>query len=216
MGVTTTTGLARSAAAVDPAALLPELSLEEFLEEVVPVARSLKEDTSAVGQDRYLHTLASFAVRLGDVAAPEWRSSGQGENTFIGANWAGDPFVVLHWRMEPGSVIRPHAHTYGNVCTVGLEGRARIRNFETLGPPEFESRETVLLRETARQQLTAGRISLVSLQHGYVHGFEAGPEGARGLDITTRLHDRQPTPYLELEEEAVDAGGGVFRGRWTE
>jgi len=192
------------------------VSLERFLEDVLPVARELVGDVSPIGEDRYLHTLASYAVALGDVAAPELRASAQGEGVEIGASWAGDPFVVLHWRMRPGAEIRPHAHTYGNVVTVGLEGRARVTNFETVEPPEFASDEHVLLRRTTDQILLPGRINLVPLSHGFVHGFRAGPEGARGLDITTRLRERQPTPYLVLEEEPVDAAAALFRGYWTE
>ncbi len=200
------------------ARLHPErrITLEEFLTEVVPVARELKADTSAVGEDRYLHTLASFAVRLGEVALPEMHPSGQGPNTFIGVSWGGDPFVVLHWRMEPGAFIRLHPHTYGNVVTVGLEGQARVRNFETLAAPDFESAAPVRLRLTNDQLLTPGRINLVPLSHGFVHGFQAGAAGARGLDITTRLRDKRPTPYLDVEENPVDGENRIYTGRWTE
>lgn len=194
----------------------PILSLEEFLEEVVPVARELKQDPSPVGEDRYLLTLASYAVRLGDVAQPEWRPSGQGEDTFIGVSWVGDPFIVLHWRMEPRSRIRLHAHTYGNVVTVGLEGQAQVRNFETLDEPDFDSSQAVRLRLTTSQILAPRSINLVPLSHGFVHGFQAGPQGARGLDITTQLRERRPTPYLELEETPVEPEDSIFMGRWTE
>ena len=192
------------------------VSLERFLEEVLPVARELVGDVSQVGEDRYLHTLASYAVTLGDIALPAMRQSGQGEGTEIGASWVGDPFVVLHWRMQPNAEIRLHAHTYGNVVTVGLDGSARVRNFETIEEPDFGSEEPILLRRTNDQVLLPGRINLVPLSHGFVHGFRAGPAGARGLDITTRLRDRQPTPYLDVEAEPTDAAAAVFRGHWTE
>src|SRR5262249_12573009 len=108
------------------------LSYEEFLKEVIPVAKKLVGDTSLVGQDHYLITLASYAVRLADAPVPEMRDSGQGvgPGTFVGLNPGGDPFNALHWRMEPGSAHRFHAHTYGNVVTLGLEGEVRVRNFE--------------------------------------------------------------------------------------
>jgi len=197
----------------------PSLTLEEFLEEVLPVARELRAELSARParrpEDRYLHTLASFAVRLGEVAPPErMNPTSQGEGVEIGANWGGDPFVVLHWRMPPNSVIRVHAHTYGNVCTLGLEGRARIRNYETVEALDTSVSEPVVLRQVADSRLDGGGVNLVPLSHGFCHGFEAGPEGARGLDITTRLAERQPTPYLELEEGWVDRGAGLVRGRW--
>ena len=187
----------------------PRLSLEEFLAEVLPVARELKAGLGAnpdrSPEDRYLHTLASYAVRLGDVPVPEMRPSSQGGETEIGASWVGDPFVVLHWRMAPGSAIRLHAHTYGNVCTVGLEGRARIRNYETVEPLDVTAEGPVELRRTTDQLLGPRRVNLVPLSHGFCHGFEAGSEGARGLDITT--------PGGGAPTDAVPAPGGGGRRR---
>ena len=195
----------------------PHVSLEEFLEDVLPVARALKQELDARPlrslEDRYLHTLAAHAVRLADVPLPELRPTPQGEGVEIGASWFGDPFVVLHWRMAPGSRIRTHAHTYGNVCTLGLEGRARVRNYETLEALEVTA-EDVRVRLTMDQVLEPGAVNLVPLSHGFCHGFEAGPEGARGLDITTRLSERKPTPYLVLGEGTADQVGRTYAARW--
>lgn len=190
-------------------------TLEEFLAAALPVARELVRDTSAAGQDVYLLTLASFAVRLGDVAAPEMKDSGQGAGTFQGFHPSGPPVAVLHWRMAPGSSIRFHPHTYGNVCTLGLEGEARVRNFEMAGARDFEARGTIRLRRTNDQILGPGRTNLVSLEHGYVHGFTAGPLGARGLDLTTKIREKGPFPWLEVGETPVDAARGIFEGRWV-
>src|SRR4030095_9212720 len=52
----------------------PRLSYEEFLKEVIPVAKRLVSDTSLVGQHRYLLTLASCAVRLAELPARPIRS----------------------------------------------------------------------------------------------------------------------------------------------
>ena len=193
------------------------LSLEEFLVVVAPAARELVADTTAAGQDRYLHTLARHAVRLAEVAEPaSWRDSGQGvgPGSWIGVHPGGDPFVVLDWKLEPGAVIRPHAHTYGHVCTVGLAGRARLRNYETVEAPDYEGEGPFAVRLTREQRLGPGDINLVSLERDFVHGFEAGPEGARGLDLTTRIRERRPTPYLVLETEPTTAGRAPLTARW--
>lgn len=192
-------------------------SLEDFLREVIPVAKKLVSDASLAGQDRYLHTLAAYAVRLTQVPVPEMKDSGQGAGpgTFIGFHPGGDPFAILHWRMEPGSIIRRHAHTYGNVVTVGLEGEVRVENFEMVGPRDFAAKGTFQVRKTHDQVLTPGAINLVSLERSYVHGFQAGPKGARGLDITTRIREKRPTPYLELSSKPVDAGLGLYEGSWV-
>jgi len=193
------------------------LPFDQFLRDVTPVAKSLVTDTSRAGQDRYLYTLASFAARLGDVPVPEMRDSGQGAGpgTFIGANPGGDPFTVLHWRMEPGSRIRHHAHVYGNVVTLGLEGQVRVSNFEALGQRDFAAKGTFKVVRTVDQILQPGSINVVNLERNYVHGFVAGPRGGRGLDITTRVRDKQPIPYLDVRAKPVDEALGIFEASWT-
>ncbi|MEW6210509.1 MAG: hypothetical protein AB1631_19235 [Acidobacteriota bacterium] len=192
------------------------ISYEDFLKEVIPVAKKLVADTSLAGQHRYLLTLASYAVRLADVSVPPMRDSGQGAGpgTFIGANAGGDPFVVLHWRMEPGSVIRPHAHTYGNVLTLGLEGEVRVENFEMMGARDFDAKGTFKARKTQSQILTPGQINLVNLERDYIHTFQASAKGGRGLDFTTRIKERRPTtPYLNLSSKQVEPG--VYEASWA-
>lgn len=140
-------------------------TLEEFLKRVVPVARELKADVSRAGQSRYLHAVANCAVMLGDVPMPEMRDSGQGigPGTWIGFNHGPDPFVVLHWRMEPDTSIRLHAHTYGNVVTIGLAGEVRVRNFEMVGARDFDKKEKFRVRRTVDQVLRPHDVNLVNL-----------------------------------------------------
>ena len=193
------------------------LSYEEFLKEVIPVARKLVSDKSLVGQHRYLLTLASYAVRLADVPVPPMRDSGQGASagTFIGANPGGDPFIVLHWRMEPGTVIRAHPHTYGNVLTLSLEGEIRVENFEMVGVRDFDARGTFKVRKTQSQVLTPGRVNLVNLERDYIHGFQASARGGRGLDITTRIREKRDTPYLSLSRKPAEREPDIYEASWT-
>jgi hypothetical protein len=195
-----------------------QLTYEEFLKEVIPVAKNLVGNASFAGQQRYLLALASYAVRLADVPVPSMRDSGQGAGpgTFIGSNPGGDPFVVLHWRMEPGSVIRPHAHTYGNVLTLTLEGEVLVENFEMVGARDFDAKGPFKVRRTQSQVLTPGQVNLVNLERGYVHGFRAGVRGARGLDFTTRIKERRATtPYLKLHGERGNAASELAEASWT-
>ena len=192
------------------------LSYEEFLKEVIPVAKSLVGDTSLAGQHRYLLTLASYAVRMADVPVPEMRDSGQGagRGTFIGGNPGGDPFNVLHWRMEPGSVIRPHPHTYGNVMTLGLEGEIRVENYEIMGARDFDAKGTFKVRKTHSQVLTHGEVNLVNLERDYIHGFQASAKGGRGLDITTRIKPKRETPFLNMSKTPIDIEQGIYEANW--
>lgn len=192
------------------------LSIEEFLAEAVPVAEAMLENPSLLGQDHYLLTIAALAVRLGPVAQPDFRETpAAGPGTFIGGSGAANPLVVLHWKMNPGSEIRRHAHTYGNVVTLGLEGATEIDNFEMMGERDYDSPKPFQVRRTLSQWLTAGSTNLVNLERNYIHGFRAGTEGARGLDITTRIHERRKTPYLVLGKQ-IEGDHGVFEGHWTE
>ncbi len=191
------------------------LGYDEFLAEAVPVAKQLVDDQSPLGERRYLHALAAVAVRMGEVGVPNMRPSGQGPEASIGVNPGGDPFIVLHWRIGPGGRIRTHAHTYGNVVTLGLEGAARVSNYELNGPADFETEQAFEVVQTADQLLVPGTINLVPLHAGYCHGFVAGPDGARGLDLTTRTRPRRDTtPYLVLGEQPADAEQRLWEGRW--
>jgi len=194
------------------------LTYEEFLKEVAPVARKLVGDISLAGQQRYLLTLASYAVRLADAPVPAMRDSGQGAGpgTFIGAIPGGDPFIVLHWRMDPGTIIRPHAHTYGNVLTLALEGEIRVENYEMVGARDFDAKGTFRARKTQSQILTPGQVNLVNLERDYIHGFQAGARGGRGLDITTRIKERrETTPYLNLSKRPVEIEPGIYEASWA-
>jgi hypothetical protein len=192
------------------------LDFDEFLAEAIPQARDLVGDTSRAGQDRYLLALASLAACLCDVPIPEmWETTAEGSpaKTFMGVNECDAPFNVLHWRLEPGAVIGLHPHIYGNVVTVQLEGEMHVENYEMVEERDFERKDPFTLRRSTDQVLLPGDVNLVSLEHNYVHGFTAGPEGARGLDITTIIREKKPTPRLVVGPER-DAARRLFEGRW--
>jgi hypothetical protein len=186
-------------------------TVEQFVREVTPTCRELVADTSARGQDRYLLTLASFAVRLGELAAPEAREVGPGYR--LGSHHGPDPFTVLHWVLEPRAVIRPHPHLYGNVVTLGLTGEALVSNYEQQGARDCQATAEITVVRVQEQVVRRGDVNLVSLERHYVHGFVAGPNGASGLDITTRVAPRVPTPTLEIGEP-LDVAARTFRAHW--
>jgi hypothetical protein len=192
------------------------LDFEDFLAEAVPLARELVEDTSRAGQDRYLHSLAALASGLRKVPVPEMRETSQGTSarTFLGANECDAPFTILHWRLEPGARIGLHPHIYGNVLTLCLEGEVRIENYEMVDARDFDAKEPFRVRRTNDQVLLPGAFNPLNLEHGYVHGFTAGPEGARGLDITTRIRPKRSTPTLVVGPQPMDERRAIFEGRW--
>lgn len=196
------------------------LSFEQFLAQANPVAQRLLGNASVSGQDKYLRSIAALASGLTNVPIPnKWNNTDQGETPEsyrIGFNPGGDPFRVLHWRLEPGAICRPHAHTYGNVVSIGIEGIVRVRNYEVVGGPNYEFDGTFLVRQTVDQLLGRGSMNLVSLEKNYIHGFVAGPDGARGLDITTPLKPRPAhgTPYLSIGKTKVDEFLNTYEASW--
>ncbi|MBK8096283.1 MAG: twin-arginine translocation signal domain-containing protein [Planctomycetes bacterium] len=195
------------------------LSYEEFLAEAVPLARRLVSHTERFGEDAYLFALAALAVRLRGVDEPELRRVNAAG---LPAHWIGAndtppdcPFTVLHWKLEPHGVVRPHPHTYGNVVTLGLEGEVRICNHETVAPADYAATTSFLLRRTNDQMLRRHDINLVPLHHGFIHGFVAGAEGARGLDITTRVRPKQPNFSVAIGAEPRDPARALFEGSWV-
>lgn len=193
-------------------------SYEQFLKDVVPIAKTLVANTTLAGQSKYLLTLASFAVQIDKMQEPKFRANGgkSGSQTYISGHPSPDaPFVVLHWKMEPNSVIRTHAHTYGNVVTLGLEGEIKIQNYEMVGEKNFEAGKTFKIKKTVEQILTAGKTNLVNLDENYCHGFQGGALGGQGLDITTRIKPIETTTaYLDLSKKPVDEVNGLYEGRW--
>ena len=196
------------------------LSYSEFLATANPLARDLVRDSTADGQDQYLRTIGALAARIDEVPLPAaFNNTNQGETPEsyqIGFNAGGDPFTVLHWRLEPGAICRPHAHTYGNVISVGLEGMERAANYEVVGEPNYEDDSVFEVRQTVDQLLGPGDTNLVSLERNYIHGFVAGPDGARGLDITTRLKPRpeHSTPFLEIGTNPLNEFLRTYEARW--
>lgn len=195
-------------------------SFEQFLALANPIAKDLVDDVSSGGQDRYLRSIAAMASNMHGVPVPaKWNFSDQGtspEAYAIGFNPGGDPFNVLHWRLEPGASCRAHAHTYGNVVTIGLEGIARVRNFEVVGGPDYTFGGTFQVRQTVDQILNPGSVNLVSLHRNYIHEITAGPDGARGLDITTRLKPRPDygTAYLSMGKTAANEFERILDASW--
>lgn len=187
-------------------------TVAEFVAAVAPVCKELLVDTSARGQDRYLLTLASFAVQMAAVPWPETSNKVKAGHE-IGSNHGPEPFTVLHWRLEPGVAIEPHPHIYGNVVTLGQEGSARVRNYDVVGARDYDAVAPFQVQCTVDQILRPGDINLVSLDRNSMHGLVAGPRGARGLDITTRIRAKRSTPVLVLGD-VVDADERVHAASW--
>ena len=90
----------------------------------MPAAAELHRDTSAQGQEAYLHLLAMMASRLKLATIPATklgRFEKHDPALFFGPSHLGKPFFIIEWRMEPGAVLPPHKHGHAEHCYV-VEG----------------------------------------------------------------------------------------------
>jgi hypothetical protein len=204
----------------DTASATGPLAWNEFLQYALPQAAKLHRDASPQGQDAYLHWLALMAARLQLATIPDTklgRFRQLDPAVYFGPSYRGKPFFIVEWRLEPGAILPPHCHPNASVCTVGISGEARIRNFEIVGQaPEFASRQAFRVRETHNEILSQGRSNTLSAVRDNIHMLEAGREGARGMDISTYHGPDIGFSFLELEYKPVDAEQRLFEAVWKQ
>lgn len=197
------------------------ITWKQFVEDVTPEAAELAQDSTPEGVELYLGALAAHAWRIDPASVPALSFSayrGYPENVGFALTHRGEPFIGVQFYMEPGARMPFHPHAGGSVLTLFLEGSARVRNFEFHGEPDWDRKGKTLVRETQSEWLTPGRLNLIGNPRSNIHGFVAGPQGARGIDITTanRMHLNQPDTMLEIPKEPVDATLGIYEALWWE
>ncbi len=195
-----------------------ELGWQSFLDECLPTAQTLHKDSSASGQDAYLFWLASMIRRVKKSEIPRAKLGRFGSlepPAHFGVLYRGTPFFMVEWWLEPGAVLPPHCHPNVSVCTVAVEGEARIRNFEVVGQaPEFSSSQTFTVRQTHDEILTPGRVNMLSALRDNIHTFQAGAQGARGFDITTYHGPDASFSFLDIAAKPKDAEQRVYEAVW--
>lgn len=190
------------------------LDWKAFIEESVPVAKAAygKGD---VQQDAYLYRLAAFASRLTETPAPDWKPFGT-TGFFYDMAHFGSPFIVAQWRLEPGGYQWPHNHFNHSVLSLCLEGETHIRHFEFVGdPPPQNSKKNFLIRETVRKVLKPGRLSTLSSVRDNIHAFQAGKQGARGLDIISLHGEMGPSSFMQLNQKPFDPEKLEYEAVWA-
>ncbi|MGQ0553488.1 MAG: hypothetical protein ACT4PU_09750 [Planctomycetota bacterium] len=190
------------------------LGWDEFLVEMGRVAPPA-DDERQISVDAYLHRIAALAVRLAAVPeVPLGAFGGLQPAAHFGICHRGSGFFIVQWRLEPGAVLPAHDHPSYSVCTLSLEGSARLRNFEIVGPSPADAASPGQLRLTHDEVLEPGRVNLVAPRRDNLHAFQAGPHGARGIDITTSHGpDTGFTHYAFDAQQPLDAEGRLFAAR---
>ena len=206
-------------AAMDEASSAVEL--QRFLDETLDRALQLKSDASASGQDEYVAYLEESVVAIQDVSAdPLSQTSWKGfdPGVYLGSSGRNRAFFIVQWRLAPGAFLPPHCHPATSVCTLGLQGSSVLRHFELPAdaPSYRDDRETeFLIRETRQLDLTSGMTSTLTEHRDNIHLFEAGPDGARGIDVTTDYGGDGSFSFLEFDHwRPADASESLYRARW--
>ncbi|MGH9752039.1 MAG: hypothetical protein ACREA2_04590 [Blastocatellia bacterium] len=195
-----------------------DLGWDDFLKQCVPVAEELHRDPSKSGQDAYLYWLASMIARLRLKDLPRAKLGRYGTldpPVSFGRSFRGKPFFIVEWRLEPGAILPPHCHPNASVCTLGIEGEARIRNFEIVGDaPDFSSKQAFQVRETHNEIIAPGRLNTLSALRDNIHTFQAGKQGARGIDISTYHGPDAGFSFLDINDKARDAERRIYEAAW--
>jgi len=194
------------------------LDWDSFIKQCVPVASELHKDSSRSGQEAYLHWLASMITRARTAEIPRAKLGRFGKldpPVSFGVSYRGTPFFAVEWKLEPGAFLPPHCHPNASVCTVGIEGEARVRNFEIIGKaPEFSSRKSFVVRETHNEIIAPGRINTLSSMRDNIHTFQAGPNGAHGIDLSSYHGADVGFSFLDIASKPRDPDALIFEAAW--
>ena len=184
--------------------------------------RALAEELKGLPPERdesYAAQLAGLIARVPLGALPrleEPRTSGDGLHA--GPSFFLVPCVTVEFRMDPRAVLRLHNHPPQVVVTLCVEGEARYRHLELEGraPPCTEVGGKFQARETRAGVLLPGRTTALTRLRDGIHGFAAGPRGARLVDFTVSLTaDIDTFSYIELSAAPADEERRVYEGIWT-
>jgi hypothetical protein len=201
------TGMGRELAAID---------WSEFAQRWQALAKEL-QDESADHDARYATLLAAHLARVPLEALPKLEKGNTRAGITAGPSWFLAPVVTVEFRMEPHAVLRLHNHPPQVVVTLCAEGEARYRHFEIEGDApacDSGSKGTFRVRETRAGLLRPGQSTALTRLRDGIHGFEAGPRGARVIDFTLGLSESEAFSYVGLEPAPRDPERRVHDAVW--
>lgn len=210
---------ARLLAAMDTA--VTDDALDEFIATSATKAAALKMDDSEQGQDAYVAYIAEAVASVDQLSRDSlsdrsWKGFDPG--VYLGEPGRNRAFFVVQFELAPAAFLPPHCHPRTSVCTLGLEGSARLRHFTTDDDaPDYRSDRSTefLIRETRSLQLEAGRVSTLTEHRDNIHLFEASASGARGIDVTTDYGGDGSFSFLGFDHtKPEDPRRNLYLARW--
>ena len=205
-----------ASAAPDESAFTALMTSLEQLGDELPLATSAE-------QNAYIYRLAARAMLVQDFPMPP--NMGAMGNTGIQIRPLArtEPptdrvhgVALVSYRMAPGALLQAHNHPNYSVATIGIEGAARVTHYEPpADAPPFASRDSFLVQKTAERLLRAREASTLSPARDNIHTFEAGPSGARFVDLFSIHGEDVGFSYLDVEPAPASPAGDRFQARWA-
>jgi hypothetical protein len=192
-----------------------ELGFGDFLKQLLPQSRRLI-DSKGEDEEAYLLMVAAAMSQLQDPNAPMRDAMRQfsKENRKEGERF---PIGAMAMSLKAGRGFTHHDHLNYNGVIMGLEGEARIRNYDFQSdPPATDSTKTFQIRETRNDLILPGRFSSLGLKRENIHDLVAGKDGARVLDVFTFFEENATSRYLQVEDKPRDEEARIYDAAWRQ
>jgi hypothetical protein len=195
------------------AAALNDETYASFLRSAAEALGALLPATTPSQQDEYIYTAAAKVCRATGIPFPEGMKNTGLDIRPIDRTRV---FSVVAYRAAAGVIQPPHNHPGYSVATMGYEGAVRVSYFEHEGtPPAYSVRDPFRIRKTAERWLRPRDIATLTPSRDNIHTFEAGPDGARWIDINTELAPGSGDfSYMHLSPAVSNRVGDLYQARW--
>ena len=191
-------------------AVAPDMDLDAFLAEVHARADRLVM-AATPDEEAYLARVAALARRLAPLPSPGFPVA----EDYVGVTLRKSyPVEILQFRMEPHASMPCHDHRDTAGVLLGLEGEVRTARYEILGEDPVPT-GAFQVRKTGQERIVPGAISTLARRRENLHALEAGPAGARFLDVFTRFKPGACSHFLVLDPKSPGAGQGIYVAFWA-
>lgn len=209
--------LAGSSLAAARSEAAPGIGFSKLLSAGRALAAELLEK-KALDPDAYLFGLARLGAELRAEDVPRGNLGafgGYDPPVEFGPIHRELPLVIIQWRFAPGAVLPPHNHTPAHVLSLCLEGECRVRHYDIAGEaPPLDSPASFRVRETESRILRPGRSTSLTPARDNIHTFEAGPDGALGIDINTFLPGEGDWSMIAIDDRPACGYERIYEARW--
>jgi hypothetical protein len=213
---------ARGAQSPAPA-LLPRqyVNFSDWLTDARAAASNYLRDFGVADTERFMKLLSLWTSAMPQPPEPAWQAVPGAETPLEMATIAaGRPFVVSAFRMGPGAVLPLHCHPGGGGITLCTAGSLAIQHFELCDdqPPFSETGAHAEVRQVQVAQLERRQSTLFTPSLANLHQFNAGSDGAAGVEIAVQWQGAGEFSFLRLQEPvAVESfrAGRRLKGQWV-